>query len=406
MTESYIKFFEENEKKVNRKVSYLSLLIIPVGFLLMILKKTQIFPLVSYKSLTIFTCIITLLALCQLILGHFKFFRSVDKYLIFLTIEFSVLFLSVQPGLVMFISYIFVPLASCMYFSKQFTLRMSLICYLGTIFSICLRSKSVDPNPFAGNVINNVNVTAYILGISIEYLLVTILCYATVSASSESLVKQYEHAEKIEEMKKSLISGFANLVESKDDTTGKHIKRTSEYVKMIAERLRDMGYYTNELDDNSINIMVNAAPLHDLGKMVIPESILCKPGKLSTQEFEVIKVHPLEGDKLIVKNLDNVEDKQFVETASMMALCHHEWWNGHGYPMHLVGDEIPLVARIMAAADVLDALLSVRPYKPAFTLEASLLIIKKASGTQFDPHVVDAVMDLKSDFEKKLEEND
>ena len=192
-------------------------------------------------------------------------------------------------------------------------------------------------------------------------------------------------------MQTKLIAGFANLVESKDHTTGEHIQRTSEYVQRISRKLRELGYYTDELTDNVIDTMVKAAPLHDLGKISIPEDILSKPGPLTEREFDMIRKHPLYGANLIEKYLSGIETDEYTQTARDMTLGHHEWWNGEGYPLHVAGTDIPLSARVMAAADVLDALLSKRPYKEALSVNETIDIIKQLSGKQFDPKIVEAV---------------
>ena len=150
--------------------------------------------------------------------------------------------------------------------------------------------------------------------------------------------------------------------------------------------------YTDVLTEENIQLYVNTAPLHDLGKIRVPDQILCKPSRFTPEEFEKMKIHSLEGYNLIDENLTGVESDEFLEIAKIMALYHHEKWNGTGYPNSVKGTDIPLCARIMAAADVLDALLSKRQYKDAMTIEQAMDIFRESSGSHFEPCIVDAVL--------------
>ena len=193
-------------------------------------------------------------------------------------------------------------------------------------------------------------------------------------------------------MQSKVIISFANLVESRDTFTGEHIKRTAIYVELIARELVKQGLYTDVLTEENIQLYVNTAPLHDLGKIRVPDQILCKPSRFTPEEFEKMKIHSLEGYNLIDENLTGVESDEFLEIAKIMALYHHEKWNGTGYPNNVKGTDIPLCARIMAAADVLDALLSKRQYKDAMTVEQAMDIFRESSGSHFEPCIVDAVL--------------
>ena len=150
--------------------------------------------------------------------------------------------------------------------------------------------------------------------------------------------------------------------------------------------------YTDVLTEENIQLYVNTAPLHDLGKIRVPDQILLKPSRFTPEEFERMKTHSLEGYNLIDENLSGVESDEFLEIAKIMALYHHEKWNGTGYPNSVKGTDIPLCARIMAAADVLDALLSKRQYKDAMTIEQAMDIFRESSGSHFEPCIVDAVL--------------
>ncbi|PKM60486.1 MAG: two-component system response regulator [Firmicutes bacterium HGW-Firmicutes-4] len=196
---------------------------------------------------------------------------------------------------------------------------------------------------------------------------------------------------------------FAELVETRDNDTANHVLRTQNYVRIIAERLQKNEKFKNHLGDDTIERIVKAAPLHDIGKIGIPDAILLKPGKLDYEEYEVMKTHCKIGGNAIrlainktlsVNKTDNQQGEitalYFLEEAERIMNYHHERWDGKGYPEELYGDEIPISARIMALADVFDALTTVRPYKKAWSMDAVVDYILEQKGLQFDPDVVDA----------------
>ena len=194
-------------------------------------------------------------------------------------------------------------------------------------------------------------------------------------------------------MQDGLIITMADLVENRDSDTGAHIQKMAAYVKIIAEGLIKKGYYANKVTPQFVSDIVRSAPLHDIGKINIPDSILNKPGKLTAEEFEIMKTHTSAGEKIMEKAIDTVEGENYLKEARNMAAYHHERWDGKGYPEGLHGEVIPLSARITAVADVFDALTSPRVYKPAFPLEEALALIQEGSGTQFDPKCVEVFME-------------
>jgi len=192
---------------------------------------------------------------------------------------------------------------------------------------------------------------------------------------------------------------MASLAETRDDETGNHIRRTQRYVKALAERLRAHPRFEAVLNTQMIELIYKSAPLHDIGKIGIPDHILLKPGKLTDNEFEVMKEHTLLGRKAI----EGAERRlgmrvRFLNVAKDMACCHHERWDGTGYPLCLAGDAIPVPGRLMALADVYDAIISRRIYKSASTHDQACSAIVKGRGTQFDPDVVDAFIDIAEEF--------
>ena len=201
------------------------------------------------------------------------------------------------------------------------------------------------------------------------------------------------YADSTAKMQNGLIITMADLVENRDSDTGAHIQKTAEYVRIILEGLKNKGYYIEKLTPKYIDDVVMSAPLHDVGKINIPDAVLNKPGKLTEEEYEVMKTHTIIGKNIMEKAISTVRGESYLKEARNMAGYHHERWDGKGYPEGLHGNVIPLSARVMAVADVFDALTSVRVYKPAFSLDKALKIIEEGSGTQFDPKCVEVFME-------------
>ena len=209
---------------------------------------------------------------------------------------------------------------------------------------------------------------------------------------NESLKEEVDQKTRhIVEMHDNLIMGLAMMVESRDNSTGGHIKRTSEGVRLLIDEILKEGKL--ELSEEFCKDVVKAAPMHDLGKIAVDDAILRKPGRFTDEEFNKMKAHAAEGARVIHKILLNTDDSSFKKVAENVAHYHHERWDGSGYPEKLAGEQIPIEARIMAIADVYDALVSKRVYKEAFDFERADNIIMEGMGTQFDPG-------LKSVYEK------
>ncbi|MCR5238178.1 MAG: HD domain-containing protein [Lachnospiraceae bacterium] len=194
-------------------------------------------------------------------------------------------------------------------------------------------------------------------------------------------------------MQDGLIVTMADLVESRDSDTGAHVQKTAAYVRIIVEGLKKKEYYSHKLTPKFMSDVVRSAPLHDIGKINIPDVVLNKPGKLTDEEYEIMKTHTIAGKRIMENAISTVEGDNYLKEARNMAAYHHERWDGKGYPEGIHGEVIPLSARIMAVADVFDALTSPRVYKPAFPLEKALAILEEGKGTQFDPKCVEVFMD-------------
>ncbi len=199
-------------------------------------------------------------------------------------------------------------------------------------------------------------------------------------------------AERIRKMQEVIIMEFAEVVEARDKSTGNHIKKTAAYVEALAEQLKKEGKFADVLTEEFVQKLKRAAPLHDIGKIAVSDLILNKPGKLTDEEFGIMKSHTTEGWKILTKMVEDAGDTidaNYLNESIDMAHYHHEKWDGTGYPTGIKGEEIPLSARIMAVADVFDALVAERVYKKPFTYEKAMAIITEGAGRHFDPEIVE-----------------
>ena len=214
---------------------------------------------------------------------------------------------------------------------------------------------------------------------------------------NEELTREVEEkTRKIKEIQEKVILGMAEMVESRDLSTGGHIKRTSDVVKIFADKLKDSDL---GLEDSFLDNVINSAPMHDLGKLGIDDAILRKKSGLTDEDFAAMKKHPEIGFNMVKKVLSDVEEPEFIKVAENVAHYHHEKMDGTGYPAGLKGEEIPVEARIMALADVYDALVSKRCYKAALSSDEAFDIIKKGIGTHFDERLAKVFLSCKSDLE-------
>ena len=218
----------------------------------------------------------------------------------------------------------------------------------------------------------------------------------TIEETVTYLAETQKQAAALSKMQNGLIMVLADMVESRDECTGDHVKKTAAYCRIILEQLRKDGEYKDILNDEYIEDVVNSAPLHDVGKIKVPDAILNKPGKLTDEEFAIMKTHTSAGADIIQQAIEQVAtDSGYLQEAKNLAQYHHEKYNGKGYPTGLSGEDIPLSARVMAVADVFDALVSKRSYKEPFSFEEAMKIIEEGSGNHFDPKIVKAFFEAK-----------
>ena len=220
--------------------------------------------------------------------------------------------------------------------------------------------------------------------------------YAAVVKTATDTVRFVEESEQktetIARMQENLIMVMADLVESRDQYTGDHNRKTAAYVRLILEQMKKEGIYADQLTDEFIDDVNKSAPLHDIGKIVVSDTILNKPGRLTDEEFAIMKGHTTAGREILEKAVSAVSDPMYLDEAKKLAEFHHEKWDGSGYPCGLAGEDIPLSGRIMAVADVFDALVSKRSYKKGFSLDKAFSIIEEGVGTHFDPQIAAAFL--------------
>ncbi|MDH2434293.1 two-component system response regulator [Pokkaliibacter sp. MBI-7] len=243
--------------------------------------------------------------------------------------------------------------------------------------------------------------------ISPPIVLARVKTHLTLKASADFLRDQNaflerevnRRTEEVHAIQDVTIMALASLAETRDNETGNHIRRTQHYVKALAEYLKDNPRFSAALTSKNIDLLFKSAPLHDIGKVGIPDPILLKPGRYEPNEFEIMKAHPEKGRDVIINAEQTLgREVPFLTFAKEIAYSHHEKWDGSGYPQQLKGDDIPVAARLMALADVYDALINKRIYKPAMPHEQARDIIVEGRGKHFDPDVVDAFLTIQQQF--------
>ena len=219
----------------------------------------------------------------------------------------------------------------------------------------------------------------------------------TINRELQRLVQ--EQVKEIADSQMATIFALAKLAESRDDDTGRHLEHVQELCSLLATKMRDQRLHADLIDDAYVDNVAHAAPLHDIGKVAIPDHILLKPGKLTAEEFEIMKTHTVLGAQTLDAVRHEYSHNAFIDMGVQIARSHHERWDGAGYPDGLAGDDIPLSARIMSVVDVYDAVRSNRVYKKGRTHDEACDIIQSGSGAQFDPDVVAAFGELRQPFD-------
>ena len=393
-------FFNENIRSVNKVVEILILTcaVVPVSFCILTLCGIWRVP-HSYSAL-----MFSYSVLCFFIahaLNRSWRTQNIGMYFGIIATALFVELLAVKNIISVNITYAAVPFLSCLYFNRKITITSTLTAFALMVFALFLRSRTVL-TVMATDVQVHTPHTWFIsslVGYSVEFLFIFLLALTMANRSHKAIELLHTQNVNLQNTQDMIIGFVASCLGSHDLFTGRHVQHTKHYVKIIATKLRDLGYYTDVLTDETIHLYETAAFLHDIGKIHIPEGVLNKIGKFTEEDFNVMKTHPAEGKRLL-EQLPKIGDGRFNQIAIDMAFCHHEKWDGTGYPRGLKGEEIPLCGRIMAAADVMDALISKRLYKEPFTINEAIDIFNDLIEKQFEPCIVEATKACQSEIEQ------
>lgn len=432
-------FFTENIVNINKRI-YIILfwtLIVPVSFVA--LTQVGVWYVPTPYAAMIFIYSLAMAFICMVLnkTGN-KNLQSVTMYLGLIGISGFVFLLGMKGVIVLTISWAFAPFISCLYYNRRLTRITTIINFVLTIVAYWLRSSAVTL------VLSGVKTASRwfienVPGVIVEFIFVFLVTdflskrtYQTfrrlmsINADKDGAYKRLnektleqfntnkelqeknEYIEKLNEelntRNKGLSENQHKIVEFVLSSFGSfdlfgvtHNYHTGKYVQEISKKLRENGYYADELTDEKIETYMLTALLHDAGKIRIPQNIVNKFGKYTKEEYEIMKTHPMEGRK-ILEEMPNIDDGSFNIIAKEMALYHHERWDGSGYPYGVSGEAIPLCARILGAADVLDALISPRLYKEPMSIDEAMKFFAKEKGKSFEPCIADAVIALKNEI--------
>lgn len=392
-TETFSRIIKKNEQEANRVVAKTMLITFGVFTLVYILNLVGVFV-VDALLMNIAYFIGSASLIVPSLINHFH--KTESRKLKYIYVSLAALFLMVIVSILTYHSVVFYvfPIAiGGLYFSKQVTRFASIATFIVTVcgqyigYFIGVVDKNA-PNLYALTIYNVLPRSLIIMALAALLELMT----NRTSALLKEDAKNYEHQAKYS---RSMIYGFATLVENRDENTGGHIRRTSIYAELLAAKLKEKGIYSDIITDEFIKSLAMVAPLHDIGKIAIPDSILCKPGKLTDEEFDIMKSHSARGGEIIKETFSEISGEDYGEMAYEVARYHHEKWNGRGYPEGLSGENIPLSARIMTVADVFDAVSEKRCYRDAMSIDKCFEIISDGIGRDFDPVIAKTFLEMR-----------
>ena len=400
MTDTTELFFNENIRSVNKVVEILILTcaVVPVAFCILTLCKIWRVP-HEYSAMMFSYSFVSFVIAHWL--NKFPKTQKVGMYFGIICTAVFVELLAIRNIIQVNITYAAVPFLSCLYFNKKITITSTITSFGLMVLALFIRSKTVL-TVMATDVQVHTPHTWFIstmVGYSIEFLFIFLIALTMAKRSHKAIELLHTQNQNLQNTQDMIIGFVASCLGSHDLFTGRHVQHTKHYVRIIATKLRELGYYTDVLTDETIHLYETAAFLHDIGKIHIPEGVLNKIGKFTEEDYKVMKTHPVEGKRLL-EQLPKIGDGRFNKIAIDMAFCHHEKWDGTGYPRGLKGEEIPLSGRIMAAADVMDALISKRLYKEPFTINEAIDIFNESISKQFEPCIVEATKACQEEIEE------
>lgn len=393
-------FFNENIRSVNKVVEILLLTcaVVPLAFCVLTLLGIWRVP-HGYSALMFSYSVFSFFVAHGL--NRFPKTQKIGMYFGIIAAAGFVELLAVRNIIQVNITYAVVPFLSCLYFNKKVTITSTITGFALMVFALFVRSKTVLTVMATDVQVHNPHTwfISTLVGYSIEFLFIFLLALTMANRSHKAIELLHTQNVNLKNTQDMIIEFVASCLGSHDLFTGRHVQHTKHYVKIIATKLRDFGYYTDVLTDETIHLYETAAFLHDIGKIHIPEGVLNKIGKFTEEDYKVMKTHPVEGKRLL-EQLPKIGDSRFNQIAIDMAFTHHEKWDGTGYPRGLKGKEIPLSGRIMAAADVMDALISKRLYKEQFTINEAIKIFNESTEKQFEPCIVEATKACQKEIEE------
>ena len=427
MTLSDNPFFSENLTSINKFVSKLLVAINLVPIIFVIFTFLGIFR-IDYSFSCICLLLTTLFSAVNLLLVYILKKERLAVYFGLLGLHAIISYMGSHAHIGIYISYAFSSIIATFYHDRKILAKVISINFVIMIVSLYFKSIALAAEPA---VVERGPTLGWFLphafGFAVEFFFLVLVIrflmvrtertlrhlVASIDDRSEFLQKLNENSKELvninrnfektnaelKEIQFKIMKFVADCLGSHDVYTGCHVNHTVAYVKLIAEKLRENGHYVDELTDETISLYSSAAFLHDIGKIHIPEGILNKNGKFTDREFELMKGHPAMGKKLL-ESLPLIEGGKFNDIAIKMAYYHHEKWDGTGYPERISGEQIPLCARIMAGADVLDALISKRLYKEPMSIDQAVDVFEKSKGTHFEPCISEAVIAIKDEVKK------
>ena len=389
----------ENEKQANKTVAKVMGITFCIFTMVYLLNVLGVFIIKDGIMIPAYICSSVLLLLPMILTYLLKVENKYVKYVNVCSSVLFVMLISTTLTYHVVVLYVYPIAIASLYFSKKLNIFATALTVVGTslgqLLAFYLPTLKDDnfENLYETIVWGIIPRAMVLIAVAVIF---TMLCSRTVALLS----KLTKSAEELSQYHKEMVMGFATLVENKDGSTGGHIKRTTMYVKLLAEELLRRGGYEEVLTEEYIKNLCMAAPMHDIGKISIPDVILQEPGKLTSEEFEVIKSHADSGGRIIEETFGHLGDEAYTKMAYQVARYHHERWNGKGYPEGLKRREIPLAARIMAIADVFDALSEKRCYREAMPLDKCFDIIFEGSGQDFDPVLTEIFLDIRDKVEQ------
>lgn len=385
--EHFSKTYEYNQNKFIFRIILWFLIAIPF-FLLG--KMAGIFPQFDYPVLIIDVCVFVAGYLSAYILEKIRPYSPLIKYIILITVELDIIIVSVGSGTLVYISYIIIPLISCIYLNRKFSIRILIICFVLMIVSLFVRAYYIVPG-YTSGISSRQWLIQYVVICSIEYFVNAFIVLILATRNASIVDTDYQEVVKKFNSQREITSSYVAMLSQKHSSLEKHLVRCSNYIDVICRNMQRDKKYSDILTDDMIFNYVTASYLHDVGVMSIPDSILNKKTELTDKEMDVLKTHTIFGYNLIKENLSEM-DRDYLEVLCDMSLYHHERWDGNGYPYKLSGLNIPLAGRVMAAVNTLDNLLTDAPYRKAVSFDEMLEKITQMEGNELDPDIVKIII--------------